>query len=63
MDLVEIKKMYDGFSKKGCTFTEFARRIKGMSDPARMKRDLGEIELRRARERSNRMRINKAMDR
>ena len=62
MDITQIKKIWDKFDRKGCTFKEFADRINGLSDPDRMRRDLDDIELRKAREVSNRIRVNRAMN-
>ena len=63
MDIAKIRKVYDGFAVKNISFQEFARRIQGLSDPGRMRRDLDEIELRKARERTNRIRIDRAANR
>ena len=61
MDNAAIKKVWDGFGPEGqnMSFSEFRREMKALSDPAKIQRDLADIELLKARERSNRIRIDR----
>ena len=43
------------------SFEDFCKEIKGLSDPAKMRKDLAEIELIKARERTNKARIDRAV--
>ncbi len=57
----DIKAIYDG-TNKDMPFAEFRREIRDVMDPDKMVKDLEDIELCRARERINRMRIDKKLE-
>lgn len=57
-----LKRIYDSFEVKDLTWDEFRNQMLDLQDPKKMMDDLGDIELRKARERLNRMRVKKAME-
>lgn len=59
--IANLKTIYDSFSVKNLTWDEFRRQMLELYDPNKMFNDLSDIELKRAREKMNRMRINKAI--
>ena len=61
MTETEIKAIYDN-TNKDMPFAEFRQELKDVMDPNKMVKDLGDIELRKARERMNRMRIDNTME-
>lgn len=61
MTEAEIKAIYDSFEKKDMPFAQFRKELKDVQDPDKMASDLSDIELLRARERMNRIRINKRL--
>ena len=56
-----LKIIYDSFPVKDLTWDEFRNQMVDLYDPNKMFNDLGDIELKRAREKMNRIRINKAI--
>lgn len=56
-----LKAIYDSFEIKDLSWDEFRNQMLDLQDPKKMMDDLGDIELIKARERLNRMRINNAM--
>ncbi len=61
MTETEIKAIYDS-TNKDMPFAKFRQELKDVMDPDKMVKDLGDIELRKARERMNRMRIDNTME-
>ena len=61
MTEAEIKALYDSFPKKDMPFAKFRQELIDVQDPDKMMDDLGVIEVQRARERLNRMRIDKRL--
>ncbi len=55
-----LRVIYDSFEVKDLTWDEFRNQMIELHDPNKMFKDLGDIELKKARERMNKMRINKA---
>ncbi len=62
MDNAAIKKIWDGFGPEGqnMTLVEFRKEMHALTDPNKIQEDLGKIELLKARERSNKIRIDRA---
>ena len=62
MDNTAIKKIWDGFGPGGQNMprAEFFREMRDLTDQNKIKQDLARIELLKARERSNKIRIDKA---
>ncbi len=60
----QIKEIYDGFGFDGqnMTLADFRREIKDLTDPVKMQADLAEIELMKARERTNKIRIDRSLN-
>lgn len=56
-----LKVIYASFETKDLILEEFIRQMLELSDPKKVMEDLGDIELRKARERLNRMRIKKVI--
>lgn len=56
-----LKAIYDSFEVKDLTWPEFRNQMLDLSDSKKMMSDLGDIQLKKARERLNKMRINKAL--
>ncbi len=63
MTLEAIRAIYDGFENKDMPFEQFACEMAGLLDPKKAMDDLADIELMKARERSGRARIDKAVGR
>lgn len=62
MSETDIKTLYDSFEKKDMPFAKFRQELKDVMDPNKMVRDLSDIELRKAREKLHRMKINKTLE-
>jgi len=58
-----IRALYDGFEKKDMPFYQFRKELLDLLDPKKIMSDLGDIELRKARERMNKMRIERGVKR
>ena len=56
-----LRVIYDSFEVKDLTWDEFRNQMLDLNNPKKMMSDLDDIELQKARERLNRMRINKAV--
>ncbi len=56
-----LKIIYDSFEVKDLTWEEFRNQMLDLHDPNKIMDDLGDIELQRAREKMNRMRVNNAI--
>ena len=62
MNRQQINKIYDGFGPDpNMTRADFHKEINTMLDPVGIQRDLGEIELRKARQRSARINIDRKL--
>ena len=61
--LEQAKRLYAMFGESGqdMTFHQFYRELCGIADPDKMREDLSRIELARARERSNRLLIERGL--
>ena len=61
--LEQAKRLYAMFGESGqdMTFHQFYRELCGVADPDKMREDLSRIELARARERSNRILIERGL--
>ena len=53
-----LRVIYDSFEVKDLTWDEFRNQMLNLQDPKKMMSDLGDIELQKARERMNRLRID-----
>jgi len=58
-----LRVIYDSFEVKDLSWDEFRNQMLELNDPKKIMDDLGDVQLKRARERMNRMRITKAMER
>lgn len=58
-----LRAIYDSFSAKDLTWDEFRNQMLELNDPKKMMSDLDDIGLQKARERLNRMRIDKSIRR
>ena len=56
-----LRVIYDSFEVKDLTWDEFRNQMLDLNDPKKMMSDLDDIELKKAREQMNRMRIEKAV--
>lgn len=57
-----LKRIYDSyFEVKDLTWDEFRNQMIDLHDPKKMFDDLNDMQLRKARERMNRMRVEKAV--
>ncbi len=54
-----LRVIYDSFDNKDLTWDEFRNQMLELFDPKKAMTDLGDIQLRKAREKMNRMRIDK----
>ena len=65
IDGAELKKrfatIWEGFEIQDLTKEEFIRQMLELYDPKKMMSDLGDIELKKGRERLNKMRIDKGL--
>lgn len=61
--LEQAKRLWDSFDEAGqdMTFERFYRELCGIADPDKMREDLSRIELARARERSQRLLIERGL--
>lgn len=61
--LEKARRLYNSFDEAGqdMTFEQFYRELCGIADPDEMRKDLDQIELARARERSNRILIERGL--
>lgn len=59
----EIMRVWNRWGKEdqNMPFQQFRKECKALSDPVKMQRDLQDIELRKARQRSNQIRIDRGM--
>ena len=55
------KSIYQGFEVKDLSQEEFVRQMLDIMDPKKVMDDLGDIQLQKARERTNRIRIDRGM--
>lgn len=62
MSEADIRTLYNSFEKKDMPFAKFRQELKNVMDPNKMVKDLSDIELRKAREQMNRMKINKMVE-
>ncbi len=62
MDNAAIKRIWDGFGPGGQNMprAEFFREMRDLTDQNKIQKDLADIELLKARERSNKIRIDRA---
>jgi len=65
MNNIQINKIYDSFpaDKRDMSRANFIKEIKSLSDPVKMQQDLANIEMLKARERTNRIRIDRSLKR
>ena len=58
-----IMRIWNGWTpeQRNMSFQRFRQECKALSDPATMQRDLQDIELRKARQRSNQIRMDRGM--
>ena len=56
-----LRRIYNSFEKKDLTWDEFRNQMVDLNDPNKMFDDLSDMELKKSRERLNRMRIDKAV--
>lgn len=56
-----LKVIYESFEVKDLTWDEFRNQMLNLNDPKKMFDDLGDIQLKKAREQMNRMRIQGAV--
>jgi len=61
MNNKQLRQIYNKFDVKDMSFTDFAKEMQDLSDPIKMQQDLAAIELIKARERTNRARIDRAI--
>ena len=60
-----INRIYDKFPSEGRDMSreDFHKEMQGLVDPVKMQQDLANIELLKARERTNRIRIDRSLKR
>ena len=65
MNNAQIDAIYNRFpvDKRDMSREEFRKAIRDLSDPKKMERDLENIQLLKARERTNRIRIDRSLKR
>lgn len=56
-----LKTIYASFETKDLTQSEFIKQMLDLNDPKKIMTDLNDIQLKKAREQMNRMRIQKAV--
>ena len=58
-----IMRIWNGWTpeQRNMSFQQFRKECKVLSDPVQMQHDLQDIELRKARQRSNQIRIDRGM--
>lgn len=57
----EIRALYNKFEKKDMPFEEFKNRFRAAISPSKMQEDLMNIQMQKAVERTNRIRIDRAI--
>lgn len=57
-----IRALYDSFEEKDMPYAQFRKELIDLCDPNKMFDDLSDIELRKARERMNKLRIKNALN-
>lgn len=64
MDNATILKMWNGFTDQGkdMSFAEFRKEMDNLTDPEKIADDLADIELQKTRVRSNKLRIDRALE-
>jgi len=62
MNNQQLRQIYDGFTVKDMSFSDFAKEMRDLSDPIKIREDLANIELLKARARTNKIRIDRAME-
>jgi len=65
MNNAQINRIYDSFptEARDISRTDFIKEIKGLIDQTRMEQDLANIQLLKARERTNKQRIDRSLGR
>lgn len=65
MNNAQINRIYDSFpaDKRDMSRADFIREIKGLADPVKMQQDLAQIELLKAKGRTNKLRIDRSLKR
>ena len=60
----EIKRIWDKFTPEGqnMPYSRFRKEMKALTDPVAIRKELGEIQLQKARHRMNQIRIDKAVE-
>lgn len=58
-----IRRMYDGFTNKDMSFSQFAKEMKALADPVRLRQDVDNMMIRRAIRRTAEIRAKKEIDR
>lgn len=61
MDNQTIRQIYNGFAVKDMPFADFAKEMRDLVDPVKMRQSLAEIELMKVRQRTNKARIDRAL--
>lgn len=64
MDEAAIKQIWDGFGPDGqnMPYSQFRKEMHALTSQAGIQRDLADIELQKARHRTNKIRIDRALD-
>lgn len=64
MDEQIIKRIWDGFGPNGqnMSFAEFRKEMHALTSQAGIQRDLADIEMQKARHRTNKIRIDRAIE-
>lgn len=64
MDDSLILRIWNKFTPEGqnMPFAQFRKEMKGLTDPNKIRQDLSEIQLQKARVRTNKIRIDKALE-
>ncbi len=55
-----LRIIYDSFEIKDLTFDSFRNQMLDITDPSKIMDDLGDVQLKKARQRLNKMRIDRA---
>ncbi len=58
-----LKIIYDSFDQKDLSWDQFRNQMLDLLDPKKAMSDLGDIELKKARERMSKMRVDRAVSR
>lgn len=56
-----LKALYDSFEVKDMSWPDFRRAMNDLIDPSKAMSTLGDVQLQRARQRSNKIRIDNAL--